>query len=858
MRALLPCLLLLAVLAPPRAEAGPAQPEQRGAPEQPRQEADEEVPLEALPPIRAAQSPPAAMRGQDEATASHAARGQRALAGVDDEPSDPALEPDPADMLYLEVLLNGHPTNLVGEFLLLPGNRFALRVREMRELGMRPPRGASDEDIIVLDDIANGWSYDETRQRIDIQLSPEDLRPEVFDLAAGGGARLPEVSDSGTGMVLNYSLLASARARGLFTDAVLDGVSANLEGWIYSPLGTVFSSGFVRSDGLRAPRAVRLQSGWRFVDLRRSMDYTLGDVITRGPSWARAVRLGGVRVARSFRLRPDVVTMPLPSLSGTAAVPTTIDVYVNNIRVHSGQVQPGPFEITNIPAISNAGVARLVMRDASGREIVSERRFFVSPRLMRRDMLEFSVEAGVPRLDYGTESFSYAWRHPGLSASVRYGLRDDLTVQAHAEAARRLALVGAGAVFSLFDQGVMTIAGAVSHSRQGTGFLGHAALQASILGMTLNARYTRAWKDYHDLASVSASATTIATAGAAIVSGANYPREVASVSLGRAISTLGANVSLSLLHAVDGQGARTDTLGLSYSQNVWGDASLYLHVFSELDDLRAPSISAGLTVPLGGRGTVSSSGTYDVAGRYRAALSYDSPLGLREGAVGWKARVTYGDLKAVQASLAWRSSVATVRGTALGMNGATMGQLGVSGALVLADGALFATNRIHDAFAVVNAGAAGVKVRHENREVGTTRADGRLLVPSLRSLQRNKISIDAQDVPVDMMVESDTRHVVPGVRAGVVVDFKPRRLDDAALVVFVDAGGRPLEPGSEVRLGGVDEVFVVGYDGETFLQGLKSDNEVRIATPQGECRATFAFTPGDGGQNFIGPVPCRP
>jgi outer membrane usher protein len=36
--------------------------------------------------------------------------------------------------------------------------------------------------------------------------------------------------------------------------------------------------------------------------------------------WARPIRLGGVQVERDFLLRPDLITAPLPALSGSDEV----------------------------------------------------------------------------------------------------------------------------------------------------------------------------------------------------------------------------------------------------------------------------------------------------------------------------------------------------------------------------------------------------------------------------------------------------------------------------------------------------------------------------------------------------------
>ena len=54
---------------------------------------------------------------------------------------------------------------------------------------------------------------------------------------------------------------------------------------------------------------------------------------------------------------------------------------------------------------------------------------------------------------------------------------------------------------------------------------------------------------------------------------------------------------------------------------------------------------------------------------------------------------------------------------------------------------MFATNRIDDAFAVVDVGAADVDVQFQNRPVGKTNRAGFLIVPDLKSYEPNTVSI---------------------------------------------------------------------------------------------------------------------
>src|SRR5690606_30425066 len=94
----------------------------------------------------------------------------------------------------------------------------------------------------------------------------------------------------------------------------------------------------------------------------------------------------------------------------------------------------------------------------------------------------------------------------------------------------------------------------------------------------------------------------------------------------------------------------------------------------------------------------------------------------------------------VQASRSFRALDLNV-----GADGAGSGQnvyAGASGALVAMGGGVFASRRLNDGFAVVStSGIPAVPVGGENRLVGETDDEGRLLVPLLQSYPRNRISI---------------------------------------------------------------------------------------------------------------------
>ena len=112
--------------------------------------------------------------------------------------------------------------------------------------------------------------------------------------------------------------------------------------------------------------------------------WSAGDVISDALSWSTSVRMGGISYGRDFSLRPDLVTWPLPAFSGEAAVPTSVDLFINGYRSGSTRLQPGPFTLTNLPYINGAGDAVLVTTDALGRQVSTTLPFYVTAICLSR------------------------------------------------------------------------------------------------------------------------------------------------------------------------------------------------------------------------------------------------------------------------------------------------------------------------------------------------------------------------------------------------------------------------------------------------------------------------------------------
>src|SRR5882757_1635876 len=406
--------------------------------------------------------------------------------------------------LQLNVLINERPVNLIGAFKQLPDGSLAATAQELREIGLIAENKAADSDGLVRLDRLSGVSYrvNEAAQAIHI-TAPDDARaPHIVDMR-------PQIAGSvlepqrGYGGLLNYTLFASSDGSFWRELNTFQGLSGAFDGRVFGPNGTLSQSLIATTASPDSGGLIRLDSTWAYSDMDRLITYRAGDTISGGLSWTRPVRLGGLQMQHSFALRPDLITMPIPSLSGSAAVPSTIDVYTQNVKTFTGSVPQGPFQVTNLPIVTGAGTASVVIHDSLGRQAVTTLPFYASNQLLSAGLYDFSAETGFARRFYGIESSNYDPRPVG-SASARYGLTNWLTLEGHAEGGAGLYNGGVGASFFLGPFGVASLAVAGSRTGERTGGLFSASLEMTYGFLSLYARTQRTVGGYEDIASITA------------------------------------------------------------------------------------------------------------------------------------------------------------------------------------------------------------------------------------------------------------------------------------------------------------------------------------------------------------------
>ena len=786
--------------------------------------------------------------------------------------SPPAASDASGIPLALAVRLNGHETGLIGEFIDRKGILFA-RPDELAAIGLEVPASVAPavDGLIALPALTGvTWHLDTATQTLELSAPDARIRPGRLQLGAEPAPTPPMARAAGAG--LDY-ILTGQRADG----------PSSAQGWFdlrgFAGLGVINTS-FLGFSGERstlpgAERLIRLDSQYSYADPDALRRYTLGDFISAGLSWTRPVRLGGARYDADFALRPDLVTMPLPSFVGSSAVPTTADVLINGTRVYSGQVAPGPFEIPRLPVVSGAGTVAVAVTDALGRQVVTEMPFYAASELLAPGLQTFSLETGKLRRGWGQMNDGYG--DPAGLATWRRGISQYLTVEAHAEGGGDVQMAGAGASLNVANRGVLQLAAAGSRDDAGSGQRYGLGFQHLGRRFSFGASLLQTAKDFRDLATLDGnlvprrqlSANAGVTLGRWGSVGLGYTvleRDALANPAYVAPSMLPPN-PYPLIHPPEPAALarveprylqpaeRARILTASHSVQLL-NLSVYFTGFADLEQQGDYGMLAGIALPWGDRDSLGVSIHHDGDAQNLQLQAQRSTQAV--GDWGYQFYGSAGEQDRAFADLAYKSPWARLSvGADRGAQTTTL-KATAEGALTYVDGGLFATNPIRDSFAIVNTdGIAGVPVLFENREVGQTDASGRLLVPELRAYDVNQLAIDPTAVPPDTAITETSQRVRPGARSGVVVSF-PMRISQSALLELIDESGRPIPLGSTARLGAGGIDVPVGHDGQTYIEGLAAENTLRVEQPDGRrCVVRFKYQRVPGTIPVLGPLLCR-
>ena len=741
----------------------------------------------------------------------------------------PPIDPAPVDQpLFVELVLNGRSSGDVVPMMLRAG-RATVNAGDLRAAGLAVT-GDGPVDVAQVHGLRA--HYDAAGQTLDLDAAPELL--PTSHIAAEARERSPAVANFGA--MLNYDIYVQ-RSNGVTTAALWT------EQRLFGAAGTLSNDGTLRvsqgGDPSMPHGYLRYDTRYRYTDEDRALTFTAGDLITRSLPWTSSVRLGGLQIARDFYVRPDLLTMPLPSFAGKTALPSAVDLFVDGYRQQSAEVAPGRFVLDNIPVVNGAGQATIVTTDAVGRQVATTIPFYVASTLLKPGLLDFAGEVGFLRRDYGLRSFSYGTL--SSSGTLRRGLTRHVTVEAHGEASRGLALAGGGIAWSPGLIGTLHLSAATSRANGRTGVLWTVGYSYSSRRFSIAAEHDARSRDYRDLGTFNLANVSGTMRSDRVIASVNFPHQ--------------GNVGIAYLDQRTLDGPRARIGSISYSRPISRFASLFLSADRNFGQ-HSTSAQLRLIVPFG-HNSVGGGISHDPGRGTLTQLDYDRSIP-SQGGFGLNSSIAVDDRGRSygQGTATWRSHAVELQAGGAFAPGQSSGWASATGSLVTMDRSLFAANQVADAFAVVSTeGVAGVPVSYENQPLGVTDKSGHLFVPTISAYHPGRFAIDTLGLPADSVATTVETRVALRRGAGALVQMPVRTVRNAT-VQLVNGGGQPLAPGGRVaRAGGPDAE--VGWDGIAYLEDIAGDTLLDVSERDGtHCRAQVTLPAGARPLARIGPVPC--
>ncbi len=682
------------------------------------------------------------------------------------------------------------------------GDDVWVRVADLERAGLRAFAGrretVSGEAYVSLVSLAPGirFEFDAPGLALRLTAEPAFLPSTAIDLQR---ARPPGLIDrEDPGVFFNYAVRETTfTTYSLFGEA---GLSLN---------GALLFSSATRNDSGVLARGI---SNLTVNDRARLIQWGLGDRLARSDALGGTLLMGGLSASREFGLDPYFVSFPTVGLRGAVLTPSTADVYVNDRLVRREPVPPGAFQLRNVPAPAGSGVARVVLRDAFGREQEIVSPFYFTTAVLSRGLHDFEYDLGARRQNLGTESWQYD--RPGFLGRHRVGVTDALTMGLRLELAADLAS-GGPSLTARLPFGEIDLAAAASRERDAVGAAGSLAYRYLARPFSFGAT----------LRVLSDGYTTLA-----LDAQADRPRTAASAF---AASSLGSRGSVTLQYTRSDFRDRgpEDRVSVGVSINLTKRVSLILNGSRANQRHEPPTteVLALLSVSLGDRntGTVS----YERRGRENSEiLGLERSLPVGNG-FGYRLRGGQaGDETQASATLQYQGPYGRYEGTvektpktADNTSGVTS-TLSVAGGIVALGGRVFATRPVSDGYGMIRVpGVSGVRGYLNNQEIGRTDARGDLLVPTLLPYYGNRLGVAAEDLPLDYEIATTEQIVAPPLRGGAVVTFPAQRLRAVTGRILVVLAGQTVVPAYgelSVTAEGRQLQSPLGREGEFYLENV--------------------------------------
>jgi outer membrane usher protein len=426
-------------------------------------------------------------------------------------------------------------------------------------------------------------------------------------------------------------------------------------------------------------------------------------------------------------------------------------------------------------------------------------------------------------------------------ATYKRGITDSLTLEGHGEFLVHDAhAAGVDAAIRTGSIGILTLTGAAGGDGNGSGFLRGIGFEHHGTLFSLSGTVLTATDGFRQI-------------GDSVLSGERFKERVLAQT-GVVVPHLGA---LSLAYVMQSYQSQPQQQTISLSDSVvLGRIGAINLTVSRITGYN-PSTTAYLTFThaLQARSAVNAtavvgSGPGAQRDALQATLLQNPPIG--PGSGYRLSAATDGDYDAD-----WKQqfNAAQVEAEVARTGGVAGQSLYAVGAATWLDGAVNAARSVTGSFAVVDVGGVpDVPVYVDNQLITHTDAQGRAVLPNMRSFEQNRIEIDPVELPLDTSIQARMMVVAPAYRSGVIVRFPVERVRGGTFRLIMP-DGHAVPAGALVGFKG--KLFPVALDGMTYVTGFDHGMAGSARWAGGHCKFRLDPPPQHNPLPDMGTVLCQ-
>lgn len=542
---------------------------------------------------------------------------------------------------------------------------------------------------------------------------------------------------------------------------------------------------------------------------------TLGDTTTVSNPFFNSLRLSGVSWGTNYLERPGFVYWNTPQLQGTARLPSTVELYMNGVKIYNQKVSPGDYVLQTGSQVNYTGNAQIVVEDVLGNRSVKTLPVLINNKLLRKGLSEYNISLGKLRYNYYTSSNDY--RDFLANLYYRRGVGEATSLGANISYTEDLQNTGITWTQGLPFFIVLDTLALNSHSNDGSLFLYGLSLSKEFSRMSMGVSSKYAEENFRYVGDDPLQDNAVPKfENFAYVTFSEVP--------------FFQNINMSYAEQKYYKNSSTPfnddkIFNIGFSRLIGNNTSFGLSYFQRFGEIEENGGILSVTYNFDTRNKVYLNYATD---DNNASLQYVHDSGRQVGldyAIGANRRE--------DENIASLNAVAKTRAGDLSIQHyqyehESDSTIGYSGAIAFLDGRVNFTKSINNAFALVKVGNySDIDVLSALNHVEKTNKKGYAFVHDIVPYIKYDIGFDENQLPIEEKYDASSKPLTALGQRGYVVDF-PIQHTFMLTLQPQDTNGINFKPGSELHLANGD-VYPITSEGSVTLYGVTSGaHEMKI------------------------------